>query len=56
MVTSLENQLVVIEAELLLTPRDLNLLKIQMEVESKLDVAKFDLTDVVEVKTAADVT
>ena len=54
MVTSLENQLVVIEAELLLTPRDLNLLKTQMEVESKLDVAKFELTDVVEVKTTAD--
>jgi hypothetical protein len=54
MVTSLEKQLVVIEAELLLTPRDLNLLKIQMEVESKLDVAKFELTDVVEVKTTAD--
>jgi hypothetical protein len=25
-----------------------------MEVESKLDVAKFELTDVVEVKTTAD--
>jgi hypothetical protein len=54
MVTSLEKQLTVIEAELLLTPRDLNLLKIQMEVESKLDVAKFELPDVVEVKTTAD--
>ena len=54
MVTSLENQLTVIVAELLLTPRDLNLLKTQMEVESKLDVAKFELTDVVEVKTSAD--
>ncbi len=54
MVSSLENQLVVIVAELLLTPRDLNLLKTQMEVKSKLDVAKFELTDVVEVKTTAD--
>jgi hypothetical protein len=54
MVTSLEKQLAVIEAELLLTPRDLNLLKIQLEVKSKLDVAKFELTDVVEVKTTAD--
>jgi hypothetical protein len=44
----------VIVAELLLTPRDLNLLKTQMEVESKLDMAKFELTDVVEVKTTAD--
>ena len=39
---------------MLLTPRDLNLLKSQMEVESKLDVAKFELTDVVEVKTTSD--
>jgi hypothetical protein len=54
MVTSLEKQLAVIKAELLLTPRDLNLLKNQMEVESKLDVAKFELTDVVEVKTTSD--
>ncbi len=54
MVTSRENQLDVIEAKLLLTPRDLNLLKIQMEVKSKLDMAKFDLTDVVEVKATAD--
>ncbi len=54
MVTSLEKQLAVIKAELLLAPRDLNLLKNQMEVESKLDVAKFELTDVVEVKTTSD--
>ncbi len=39
MVTSLEKQLAVIKAELLLTPKDLNLLKNQMEVESKLHVA-----------------
>ncbi len=54
MVTSLEKQLAVIEAELVLTPKDLNLLKSQMEVESKLDMAKFELTDVVEVKTTSD--
>ncbi len=55
MVTSLEKQLqVILEAELLLTPKDLSLLKSQMEVESKLDMAKFELTDVVEVKTTSD--
>ncbi len=54
MVTSLEKQLQVIEAELLLTTKDLNLLKSQMEVENKLEVTKFELTDVVEVKTTAD--
>ena len=37
MVTSLGKQLQVIEAELLLTPKDLNLLKSQMEVENKLE-------------------
>ncbi len=54
MVTSLEKQLAVIEAKLLLTPKDLNLLKSQMEVENKLNMAKFELTDVVEVKTTSD--
>ncbi len=54
MVTSLQNQLDVIEGLLLLTPTDLNLLKSQMEVDNKLKIAKFDLTDVVEVKIAAD--
>jgi hypothetical protein len=54
MVTSLEKQLQVIEAELLLTPKDLNLLKSQMEVKNKLNMAKFELTDVVEVKTISD--
>jgi hypothetical protein len=54
MITSLEKQLQVINTELLLTPNDLNLLKSQeMEVENKLELAKFDLTDVVEVKTTA---
>ena len=54
MITSLEKQLRVINTELLLAPNDLNLLKSQMEVENKLELAKFDLTDVVEVKTTAD--
>ncbi len=54
MATSLQKQLAVIEGELLLTPSDLNLLKSQMEVDNKLELAKFELTDVVEVKTTAD--
>jgi hypothetical protein len=53
MVTSLQKQLDVIEAELLLMPTYLNLLKSQMEVDNKLELAKFELTDVVEVKTTA---
>ncbi len=47
-------QLQVIEAELLLTPKDLSLLKSQMKVKSKLDMAKLELTDFVEVKTTSD--
>jgi hypothetical protein len=43
MFTSLEKQLQVINTELLLVPNDLNLLKSQMEVENKLELAKFDL-------------
>ncbi len=54
MVTNLEKQLQVIEAKLLITPKDLNLLKNQMEVENKLDETKFELADVVEVKTTSD--
>jgi hypothetical protein len=54
MITSLEMQLQVINTELLLAPNDLNLLKIQMEGENKLELAKFDLTDVIEVKTTAN--
>jgi len=46
MVTSLKNQLNAIEAELLLIPKDLSLLKSQMEVENKLEISKFKLTDV----------
>ncbi len=43
-----------IEKELDSNPNNLNLLKNQMEVENKLELAKFELTDVVEVKTTAD--
>jgi hypothetical protein len=51
---TLQKQLDVIEGKLLLTPTDLNLVKSQMEVDNKLELAKFELTDVVEVKTTAD--
>ncbi len=54
MITSLEKQLQVINTELLLAPNDLNLLKSQMELKNKLELAKFDLMDVIEVKTTAD--
>ncbi len=54
MVTSLQKQLDAIEAKLLLMPTDLNLLKSRMEVDNKLELAKFELTDVVEVKTSAN--
>jgi hypothetical protein len=54
MVTSLQKQLDVIEGKLLLMPTVLNLLKSQMEVDNKLKLAKFELTDVIEVKTTAD--
>jgi hypothetical protein len=54
METSLQKQLDVIEGELLLRSTDLNLFKSQMEVETKLKLAKFELTDVVEVNTTAD--
>jgi hypothetical protein len=54
MIASLKKQLQVINTELLLVPNDLNLLKNQMEEENKLELAKFDLTDIIEVKTTAD--
>ncbi len=54
MMTSLQKQFNVIEAELLLMPTDLNFLKSQMEVDNKLKLAKFELTGVVKVKTTAD--
>ena len=37
-----------VEAKLLLTLKDLSLLKSQMDVENKLEISKFELTDVVE--------
>jgi hypothetical protein len=54
MVNSLWKHLQVIEAKLLLAPKDLSLLKSQLEVETKLEIYKFELPDVVEVKTTAD--
>ncbi len=54
MITSLERQLQVINTELLLAPNDLILLKSQMEVENELELAKFDLTGVIEVKTTTN--
>ncbi len=54
MITSQQSQLDVIEGLLLLAPTDLNLLNSQMEVDKKLELAMFELTDVVEVKTTAD--
>ncbi len=53
-VASLEKQLWVSVAKLILTPNGLNLLKNQMEVENKLELAMCELTDVVEVKTTTD--
>ena len=54
LIANLEKQLRVTEDGLANTPDDLGLLKNQMEVENKLELAKFELTDVVEVKTTAD--
>ena len=54
MVSSLEKQLQVIVAGLINTPNNLNLLKSQMEVENQLELATFELTDVVEVKTTVN--
>jgi len=54
MITNLENQLRVIEAGLLADPIDLGLLGQQMEVENKLELARFELTDVVDVKTTPE--
>ncbi len=44
----------VIETELDSDPNKLSLLKNQMEVENKLELARFELDDVVDVKTTAD--
>ena len=54
MITNLENQLRVIEQELVSNPNNLNLLKNQMEVENRLELSRFELSNVVKVKTTAD--
>ena len=54
MITNLEKQLRVIETELASNPNELSLLKNQMEVENKLELATFELNVVVDVKTTAD--
>jgi hypothetical protein len=54
MITHLEKQLKVIKTGLASDPKELNLLKNQMEVENKLELARFELNDVVEVKTTAE--
>jgi hypothetical protein len=54
MIMNLEKQLKVIETGLASNPNELNLLRNQMEVENKLELARFELNDVVEVKTTAE--
>jgi hypothetical protein len=54
MIMNLEKQLKVIETGLASNPNELNLLRNQMEVESKLELARFELNNVVEVKTMAE--
>ncbi len=52
MITNLEKELKVIKTGLASDPNELNLLKNQMEVENKLELERFELNDLVEVKTA----
>jgi hypothetical protein len=54
MIMNLEKQLKVIKTGLASVPNELNLLRNQMEVENKLELARFELNDVVEVKTTAE--
>jgi len=54
MITNLKKQLKVIETGLASNPNELNLLRNQMEVENKLELTRFELNDVVEVKTTAE--
>ncbi len=54
MIMNLEKQLKVIKTGLASNPNELNLLRNQMEVENKLELARFELNDVVEVKTTAE--
>ena len=51
---NLEKQLKVIEMGLASDPNELNLLRNQMQVENKLELARFELKDVVKVKTTAE--
>jgi hypothetical protein len=53
-ITNLEKQLKVIKMGLASDPNELNLLKNQMEVENKLELARFELNKVVKVKTTAE--
>jgi hypothetical protein len=54
MIMNLEKQLKVIKMGLASDLNELNLLKNQMEVENKLELARFELSDVVHVKTTAE--
>ncbi len=54
MITNLEKQLKAIKMGLASDVNELNLLRNQMEVENKLELARFELNDVVEVKTTAE--
>jgi len=56
MIMNLEKQLKVIKMGLASDLNELNLLKNQMEVEKKLELARFKLSDVVDVKTTAEET
>jgi hypothetical protein len=49
MIMNLKKQLKVIKTGLASDPNKLNLLKNQMEVENKLELARFELNDVVKV-------
>jgi len=54
MITNLEKQLKVIETGSASDPNKLNLLRNRMEVENKLELTRFELNDVAEVKTTAE--
>ncbi len=54
MIMNFEKQLKVIKMGLASDLNELNLLKNQMEVENKLELARFKLSDVVDVKTTAE--
>jgi hypothetical protein len=54
MIMNLEKQLKVIKTGLASDPNKLNLLRNQMEVENMLELARFELNNVVEVKTTAE--